>query len=315
MVMDEMGPTAGLKAIEEGGGFLRNFLTPWWTKRQSSADAQRAIELALAGRVNDLMARGELPPEIYDMLIESGGTKGFVNLVAIVKRADEILQGSADATNIGESFATRWKERARLASDDEMRTLWAQMLAGEAITPGAFSKQAINVLDSMSSEDARKLERLCQFVLQEGTPRAFKQDINAPDGTPIPIFEKTRTARWVVITSLTDSIYQDNGISVREVAQLESLGLIQTFSGASPFQAGYALGKSDVTLWHKTGPLVLKSEGAIGVGKVLLTECGQQITALCDYETPSGFVEHIRQYWVSRNTEVSETVDVKIKDE
>ena len=48
-----------------------------------------------------------------------------------------------------------------------MQILWSNILAGEANTPGRYSKRTINLLGSLDKTDALLFQRLCSFCWGE----------------------------------------------------------------------------------------------------------------------------------------------------
>ncbi len=60
-------------------------------------------------------------------------------------------------------------------SDDEMQTLWAKVLAGEANSPGTYSKRTVNLLSDLDKKDALLFQSLCRFgwFIGNFTPLVF----------------------------------------------------------------------------------------------------------------------------------------------
>jgi len=44
-----------------------------------------------------------------------------------------------------------------------MQTVWSNILAGEANSPGAFSKRTVNALSSIDQSEAKQLVSICRF--------------------------------------------------------------------------------------------------------------------------------------------------------
>ena len=72
---------------------------------------------------------------------------------------------SADPENIETDWIVNLFDRCRLESDDQMQTLWANILAGEANRPGSYSRRTVNLVASMDKKDADLFTALCGFLL------------------------------------------------------------------------------------------------------------------------------------------------------
>ena len=54
------------------------------------------------------------------------------------------------------------------ATDEETRTLYAKLLAGEIVQPGRFSLKTLEMVENLSSEDVRIFESIIPFTLDDG---------------------------------------------------------------------------------------------------------------------------------------------------
>ena len=127
---------AGLELGSKGIGLLDKIIGPLSTRFQATADAQATMQGALARRLTDFLEHGGSDPEILDILISSGGKASLVNLAKIVQRAEKQLTAEAKPYDISEYWSANFRDKARTCSDEEMATLWAQLLASEATTLG-----------------------------------------------------------------------------------------------------------------------------------------------------------------------------------
>lgn len=63
-------------------------------------------------------------------------------------------------------------DKCRLVRDEQMQSLWARILAGEANKPGTFSRRTVNFVASMDKIDASAFTHLCSFCWHiEKAPR------------------------------------------------------------------------------------------------------------------------------------------------
>ena len=60
-------------------------------------------------------------------------------------------------------------DKCRIVSDDDMQTLWSRILAGEANSPGSYSKRTVNFVSEISKEEADLFTSLCGFFVDFGS--------------------------------------------------------------------------------------------------------------------------------------------------
>lgn len=94
------------------------------------------------------------------------------NLEDVVQRADDILQAEK-YENTQEVLQGRtdqgWVDDcldgAGKAYDDNLKDYWAKLLAGEIKNPGFYSKRTIQLMKSLSKNDADKIRKMCQYIV------------------------------------------------------------------------------------------------------------------------------------------------------
>ena len=100
-------------------------------------------------------------------------------------------------------------DKSRIVSDNEMQDLWSRVLAGEANTPGTYSKRTVNFLSDLDKVDAELFTKLCGFGWTIGDVVPLVFDVQA-------------------------EIYNKYGINFNTLSHLESIGLVQ-FNNLSGF--------------------------------------------------------------------------------
>lgn len=68
---------------------------------------------------------------------------------------------------VNEDWVYRWRDAAGEVSSEDMQVLWGKVLAGEIRHPGAFSLRTLDFLRNLSSDEAKLIERLAQFVIDD----------------------------------------------------------------------------------------------------------------------------------------------------
>ena len=85
------------------------------------------------------------------------------NIEEITAKALPQVDENAQPQNMEDDWITNFFDKCRLISDEEMQILWSKVLAGEANSPGTYSKRTVNFLGSLDKSDAFLFQSLCNF--------------------------------------------------------------------------------------------------------------------------------------------------------
>lgn len=90
------------------------------------------------------------------------------NIESIVGQAASILQDapSVDPTPVDADWISHFFDAAAHVSSTEMQQLWGKILAGEVQTPGAVSLRTLNILRTISKEEAELFSAYLSFVIK-----------------------------------------------------------------------------------------------------------------------------------------------------
>lgn len=242
---------------------------PWQIKRIAKAQAEADLIKAESEiKISDLHRRA-----MHRFIEEEA--KRQENMEEITKKSLPFLDDQSDPEKMENDWVTNFFEKSRIISDDDMQTLWAHVLAGEANKPGTFSKRTVNLLSDLDKRDAELFQTLCRFGWPIGsfTPLIF--DSGAP-------------------------IYNNLGINFTSLSHLSSLGLIQlnALSGYSRvglpknFQVNY-FGRP-LRLEIKEG-----QKNTMSIGQTLLTTAGLELAEIVKVAPVPGFYEYVKDQWKS----------------
>ncbi|HTT23320.1 MAG TPA: Abi-alpha family protein [Candidatus Sulfotelmatobacter sp.] len=95
--------------------------------------------------------------------------KRQLRLLQEVKRLIE--QSGKDIKPIATRLFFPVLEAASIEDDDEMQTRWAALLANEATSVGSMHPSYIDILKQLAPDDARLLDKLCDWCEIHNTPR------------------------------------------------------------------------------------------------------------------------------------------------
>lgn len=253
--------------IKKVSSAIGGLFEPWQIKRVAKAKAEADLIKAKSDiEITDLHRRA------MHRFVEEEATKQE-NMEEITRKSISYLNEDSNPDDMENDWVTNFFDKSRLISDDEMQNLWSKVLAGEANTPGAYSKRTVNLLSDLDKRDAELFQTLCRFGWSFGgfTPLIF--DMNA-------------------------SIYNDVGIDFTSLSHLDSLGLIQ-FNGFSGFAKQRV--PNNFTIFYCGEPLILKfsneNDNTIAIGNVLLTQAGLELSRISDATKVEGFYDYVKEKW------------------
>jgi hypothetical protein len=256
--------TALVEKISDAiGGLAR----PWQIVRVAQAEAEaEAIRAQAQVQVTELQRRA-----MVRFIAEE--SKRQNNIESITAKALPEVSPQASPKQMEDDWITNFFDKCRLISDEEMQTLWARILAGEANSPGRFSKRTVDLVSTLDKSDALLLGRLCSFAVSLGQTYPLIYDPN-------------------------HEIYQKQGINFVSLSHLESIGLIRFAELAGYVREG--LGQKGNVPYFGTGiwiEFAQTENNTLQIGKVLLTQMGQQLAPISASGPVDGFVDYVREQW------------------
>ncbi len=93
-------------------------------------------------------------------------TQKIENIGEILAKAEQQFSPDEEVSNepVNKDWMTRFLDIAETISDDEMRDLWARVLAGEVKKPKSYSLRTLEVLRNISKEEAEIIEKTSTYV-------------------------------------------------------------------------------------------------------------------------------------------------------
>jgi hypothetical protein len=213
-----------------------------------------------------------------------------MNIDSITEKALPMLKGQANSQNMDNDWITNFFDKARLVSDDQMQALWSRILAGEANTPGTYSKRTVNLLSSLDKRDAELFQLLCSF--------AWNVSANT-----VP-----------VVLDLGGEIYTESGLNYEALMHLNEIGLI-SFEATGGYSITYegpqvpASYFSDVVLLASpSGKLTLQA------GKVMLSKAGKDLAGICQSSPRDGFRDYVLDFWKAIGITIEAVPPTRLND-
>jgi hypothetical protein len=247
------------KIADAIGGYFR----PYQIRRVAKAEADAEIIKAQAQiKITGLQRRA-----LTRFVSEEAKKQN--NIESITEKAIPQLNDSSNPQNMEDDWITNFFDKCRIVSDAEMQLLWAKVLAGEANSPGTYSKRTVNSLGSLDKSDAQLFTNLCSFVV---VIRGL---------VPLIYDEKA-------------SIYNDQQINFNTLTHLDDIGLISF----EPL-AGYRRLKLPQHIDIYYYGTALKAEfknpenNELQIGKVLFSNIGAELARICNSKPINGFLDYV----------------------
>jgi hypothetical protein len=265
--------------IEKIAGAIEGISKPAQIKRLAKAQAEADLIKAESDiNIHELKQRA-----LSRFVAEE--TKKQDNMEKITEKALPLLHEDSDPKKMEDDWITNFFDKCRIISDTEMQTLWAKLLAGEANSPGEFSKRTVNLLGSLDKVDAQLFSRICGFVWTI-------EDFDVP-----------------LIIQKNDTIYKNNGIKFDMLNHLDDIGLI-TYSGVVDFIEQDLPNKCKCHYYER--PLYLEfpnpTNNKIVIGATLFTKTGEQLQKICSSKPVDGFYDYVIEKWSKENIKLSSSI-------
>jgi Protein of unknown function (DUF2806) len=214
---------------------------------------------------------------------------------AVTAQAIPLVGETARPDLIDRDWLTHFFDRCSLTSDEQMRLVWAHILAGNANAPGSFSKRTLDLVASLEKEDARVIQKLANFSI-------FISDYD--DGQQI-----VEPQPIVFPTALHRTERSSEEMTFNELHHLASLGII-TFETEATFRRTFS---SDV-LSFEYGSRLYNVHGGPGkaadveVFHVLYTKAGEELARIMVRDEIDGYMLRLCSEWITAGHVVSCTV-------
>jgi hypothetical protein len=195
------------------------------------------------------------------------------NIEIITLKALPELEASANPQKVENDWITNFFDKCRIVSDEEMQSLWAKVLAGEANSPGAYSKRTVNLLGSIDKSDAQLFTSLCGFGWLIGNV-------------------------YPLIYDVQHSIYNNQNINFGSLTHLDDIGLV-SFKSVVNFSLLH-MPKQIIIFYHDISLCVQFDkdlDNQLEIGFAMLTQTGQQLARICDSKPVDGFLDYVLEKW------------------
>ncbi|OZI08552.1 hypothetical protein BWI93_08640 [Siphonobacter sp. BAB-5385] len=193
------------------------------------------------------------------------------SLEDIFTRTADILRTveSVNDTPINEDWMNQFISHAKDISSDEMKDIWAKVLAGEIAQPKSYSLRALNVLKNLTKEEAVLFENFSSLIIRDANEES----------------------RFV----FRDRDYLEQvGFSLEKIIYLEELGFIKTQELSYIAQGD--LSKKDFLLIQGELMILIKSTSnynTISIPCYYLTKIGAELFKLTNMSSNMDYLRKL----------------------
>lgn len=176
--------------VERGiGGMITPFYTPWREKRLalSRVEIDKVCRIAtlnaeqeiaqiannqtnLIGYDSTTAIEGESEISVRDIVLSNDMKRLIreeINVTKAINHANgRLIEDDSDLPNekVSQDWLNTWRDNARKVSDEEVQSLWGNVLAQEFLEPGRYSLRLLEFLRTMSKSDAQLIEKIAPFI-------------------------------------------------------------------------------------------------------------------------------------------------------
>lgn len=159
-LVDLSGLTRPLtKLVEVTASGVGTLYAPFGTVRQAKADARAKIILAQANsEVASLEVRAENRCKYREAIRQE-------NIEQVVTMAASELPEEVSPDPVDQDWALKFFDHAQDVCDEDMRKIWARILARETSKPGSFSKRTLDFLRNLEKFEAELFTDFLSLVM------------------------------------------------------------------------------------------------------------------------------------------------------
>ncbi|MBV6499416.1 MAG: hypothetical protein CJBNEKGG_01872 [Prosthecobacter sp.] len=253
--------------IEKVSSAIGVLYEPRRIRKEAQAKADAAlIEAESRITIGDLERRA-----LTRFVVEQ--TREQKNIEDITTKALHNLDAGSDPSVMDEDWISDFFSKCRRVSNEEMQSLWARLLAGEANKPGSVSKRTVDFVAAMDRSDAEIFARLCRF--------------------------SANSLETTLIFDTSHQILANNGLTWADLSYMDTIGLIQLGGLLGFVRHGLPETFHIVVAGEIIEFQIRESSGkrVISTGKVLLTRIGLELRRFVHFEPADRFYDYCIENW------------------
>jgi uncharacterized protein DUF2806 len=276
---------AGVRLVECLERAVTGATAPWQIQRTAEAEG-KAIRIHAQAEADAKVISAEADIRVTELqlrafrrwIAESGVRQG--NLEIIVGRALSEVRPDAKPEVIDPDWFRYFVQRCEIVSNEDMQSLWARILAGQANRPNTFSKRTLEAVSLLERQEAELFSALCGFC--------WRFDDEAEE-VPLVINDE-------------EPFYRVHGLTFESLTHLSTIGLIIYDSS----QALHRTGFPPTTTARYFGNsvelnFVRDTERELETGHVALSQVGGQLAPIAGAQPVPEYYDYIVAMWRALN--------------
>jgi Protein of unknown function (DUF2806) len=200
-------------------------------------------------------------------------TREQKNIEDITTKALPNIAAGSDPSKMDEDWISDFFSKCKRVSNEEMQTLWSNLLAGEANAAGSVSKRTVDFVAAMDKADAETFTRICRF--------------------------SCNTLKEALIFDTSHKIMEENDITWADLSHMDTIGLIKFETLAGFARVGYPE-RVRIDVAGEIVELLLKEKNGkrqIDTGQVMLTKIGSELRRFVQFSPPTGYYDYCIESW------------------
>jgi len=256
------------KLIDSVRSVFGYYAEPSAIRRKAEAEAHANIILAKS-RAQCMEIESRAMERVYKKEV-----RRQQNIESITHKATLFLPMSVSKEPISEDWVHQFYENCQDTNDDELKALWAKILAGEVSQPGSYSLRTLRTVKDMQFRDADLFTRFCSFIWMQGSNR-------------VP-----------VIHDKDGAYVKAQDISFEDFLHLQDLGLIQFNQLTSFLLQGLKGAAFQISYFGATYQIVIPPEkNDFHLGCSLLTRTGVELFSIAGGQPSESYCEAVLTKW------------------
>jgi hypothetical protein len=259
-------PKSVAKLVDTIGEQAGLFLKPMHILGTSAAEADARVAVAKADagiavfEVRNKLAIRDVDDRAEER-VRRREARRQQNIEAIAAQAAEELERSIVSEQaVDEDWVARFLEHSQDIRNEQMRSLWARILAGEVAKPGSFSLKTLALARVMDEDDANLFTRFCSMVWQTGAG-------------PVPfVYDLGKTSSLAGIR-----------LNFTDFMRLDSVGLIR-FDPVTGFKFDQTPARVYIAYYNRhhvvSRPGDASATTTLEIGRAILTQPGQELASI-----------------------------------
>lgn len=280
------------KAVENLTSILKDTIGLIIDPRKKKAIAKAEMEIETQKLIHKYeLQKQELAQRAMLRMYHTEIRRQF-NLEQIGQEAMLLLPEYATPEEINIDWLNYFSTSAQDVSEDELRSLWATILAQEATKPGKYSKRTLDCLKSFSLFDGNMLKKLSPYIIQD-----------------------TESAQCLIIVPHGDmSMFREyNNFILSDIVHLSSIGILSlkndlciNFDPNLKLTFRYA---------GKEFSIENKSNNDISLDNIyVITDVGGELISLIGLEYNEQYFSSVFKYIKSLGLDISDSTTASISE-